>query len=356
MKTLRTGYSTGTCAAGAAKAAAMILAGNSGPEFLDIALPDGESATLKIAESTRGQENESATATVLKYSGDDPDVTDGLKVTAMVQPNPGRGIVFIAGAGVGTVTKPGLSIPPGEPAINPVPRQMITEAVREITDDGLKITISIENGEAIAEKTFNPRLGILGGLSVLGTSGRVVPYSCSAVRQTFKCTLDVAVANGVRAPVFVPGNIGKKAARKHFSLSEEQVIEVGNEWGYMLNELGRKKVDALFVIGHPGKLAKLITGHWDTHSKRSPSAVPLVGDYISKISGTGPAHTPTVEGLFASLSAKENRVLACELSKDICAAIKQKLKGRFPVAVLLINMKGAILGGWGDISHWEKNV
>ncbi len=356
MKTLRTGYSTGTCAAGAAKAAAMILAGNSGTEFLDIALPDGGSATLKIIESTRGEENESATATVLKYSGDDPDVTDGLKVTARVQPSPGRGIVFLAGAGVGTVTKPGLSIPPGEPAINPVPRQMITEAVREITDNGLKITISIENGELIAEKTFNPRLGILGGLSVLGTSGRVVPYSCSAVRQTFKCALDVAVAGGVRAPVFVPGNIGKKAARRHFSLSEEQVIEVGNEWGYMLNELGRKKVDALFVIGHPGKLAKLIAGHWDTHSKRSPTAVSLVGDYISRISGTDPAQTPTVEGLITSLSAKENWVLACELAKDIRAAINQKIKDKFPIAVLLINMKGEILGDWGDISHWEKNA
>lgn len=356
MKKLLSGYSTGTCAAGAAKAAAMVLAGKKCPECIDIALPDGERATLNIIEFTGSEANESATATVLKYAGDDPDVTDGLKVTARVQSSPGREIVFSAGAGVGTVTKPGLSISPGEPAINPVPRQMITAAIREITDDGLKITISIENGEAIAEKTFNPRLGIIGGLSVLGTSGRVVPYSCSAVRQTFKCTLDVAVAGGVRAPVFVPGNIGKKAAHGHFLLSEAQVIEVGNEWGYMINELSKKEIDHLLVIGHPGKLAKLIGGHWDTHSKRSPMAVSLVGGYISKITGSDAAQSPTVEGLFASLSTKDSKVLACELSKDIRAAIMQKLKGNLPVTVLLINMKGVILGQWGDLSHWEKNA
>jgi len=356
VKMLLSGYSTGTCAAAAAKAAAMILAGNKCPGALDIVLPDGESVTLKISESAVSDDNETALATVVKYAGDDPDVTDGLKVTARVQPLPGKEIVFLAGAGVGTVTKPGLAIAPGEPAINPVPRQMIAAAVREITDDGLEITISIEDGEAIAEKTFNPRLGIVGGLSVLGTSGRVVPYSCSAVRETFKCTLDVSLASGVRAPVFVPGNIGRKAARKLFALSEEQVIEVGNEWGYMTDELSKKDVDSLLVAGHPGKLVKLIGGYWDTHSKRSPSAVSLVSDYVSKTSATGVAQTPTVEGLFTTLSAKESLGLARELSKDICAVIKQRLQGKLPLAVLLINMKGEVLGKWGDFSPWEKNA
>jgi cobalt-precorrin-5B (C1)-methyltransferase len=356
VKTLRGGYSTGTCAAAAAKAAAMMLSGNNCPAALGIVLPDGERVTLNIAASTVRKESETATASVVKFSGDDPDVTDGLKVTARVQALPGKEIMFVAGEGVGTVTKPGLSIPPGEPAINPVPRQMITEAVREITNDGLEITISIENGEAIAEKTFNSRLGIVGGLSVLGTSGRVVPYSCSAVRETFKCVLDVAVAGGVSAPVFVPGNIGRKAARGQFSLSEAQVIEVGNEWGYMIDELGKNAVDGLLVVGHPGKLAKLIGGHWDTHSKRSPSAVALVSDYISKISGTGAAQTPTVEGLFAALSAKESRTLGGELSRDIGRVIEGRLNDKLRVAVLLINMKCELLGEGGDFSHWEKRV
>lgn len=356
MKTLRGGYSTGTCAAAAAKAAAMMLSGNGCPAALDIVLPDGECVTLKIAESTVRKESETATAGVVKFAGDDPDVTDGLKVTARVRVLPGKEIMFVAGEGVGTVTKPGLSIPPGEPAINPVPRQMIAEAVREITTCGLEITLSIENGEAIAEKTFNPRLGIVGGLSVLGTSGRVVPYSCSAVRKTFKCMLDVAVASGVRAPVFVPGNIGRKAARGQFSLSEAQVMEVGNEWGYMIDELGKNTVEGLLVVGHPGKLAKLIAGHWDTHSKRSPSAVSLVSDYIIKISGTGPAQTPTVEGLFAALTPKESRALGGELSRDIGSVIEGRLNNKLRAAVLLINMKGKPLGEWGDFSQWEKRV
>ncbi len=356
MKALLTGYSTGTCAAAAAKAAVMILAGNKRPEAVDITLPDGERVTLKIKESTVNDESNSATATAVKYAGDDPDVTDGLKVTAWVEPLPGKEIFFFAGEGVGMVTKPGLSVPPGEPAINPVPRKMIIEAVREITDDGFKITVSIENGEAIAKKTFNPRLGIVGGLSVLGTSGRVVPYSCSAVRETFKCTLDVAIASGVREPVFVPGNIGRKAARKQFLLSGEQLIEVGNEWGYMTDELAKRDVDSLLVIGHPGKLAKLIAGHWDTHSKRSPSAVLALSDYVSKMSGACAAQAHTVEGLFATLSQEESRTIARVLSKDISAAIEQRLKGELRPAVVLINMQGEILGEWGEFSHWERRA
>jgi cobalt-precorrin-5B (C1)-methyltransferase len=354
MKTLLTGYSTGTCAAAAAKAAAVILVENKRPETVVITLPDSTEVVFKITESIFNENENCASAAVVKYAGEDPDVTNGLKVHASVEYDPGNGIHFFAGDGVGTVTKPGLSVPPGEPAINPVPRKMITDAVRGVTDAGMRITISIENGESIARKTFNPRLGIVGGLSVLGTSGRVVPYSCSAVRESFKCTLDVALANGVRNPVFVPGNIGRKAALEHFLLTEEQLIEVGNEWGYMTDEMAKRDVDRLLVMGHPGKLAKLITGHWDTHSKRSPSAIPVVCDYLSKTNGTAETQSPTVEGLFAELSTKERHTLANMLSENISVAIEQRLCGRLRPSVVLINMQGVILGRWGNLSHWRR--
>ena len=144
---------------------------------------------------------------------------------------------FVAGEGVGTVTKPGLQVPPGEPAINPVPRQMILAAIRDVTARGVRVEISLPGGREIAAKTFNPRLGIEGGLSILGTTGIVRPYCTRALQDALKCTLDVAAACGVTAPVLVPGNIGASAARRHFSLREEQVIEAGNEWGFVLDLL-----------------------------------------------------------------------------------------------------------------------
>ena len=137
---------------------------------------------------------------------------------------------------MGTVTKPGLAIPPGEPAINPVPRRMIREAVREVTPRGVRVTISIPGGGELARKTFNPRIGIVGGLSILGTTGIVRPFSCSALRESLRCALNVAAAAGIRAPVLVPGHIGERAARAHFRVADEQVVEVGNEWGFVLDE------------------------------------------------------------------------------------------------------------------------
>ena len=140
-----------------------------------------------------------------------------------------------AGDGVGIVTKPGLSVPRGGPAINPVPRHMIREAVREVTDRGVRVIISVPGGREIAEKTFNPRLGVIGGISILGTTGIVRPFSSAALRDALKCSLDVAAANGVAAAVLVPGHIGERADRRHFHLAAEQVVEVSNEWGFMLD-------------------------------------------------------------------------------------------------------------------------
>ncbi len=351
MSTQRTGFTTGTCAAAAAKAASLILTGCKAPERVDVGLPDGTRVNLAIVEASG--DKTSAEAAVKKDAGDDPDVTDGSLIVASVTWGRGKDITFWAGEGVGTVTKPGLALPPGEPAINPVPRSMIISAVREVTERGVCVTISIPGGRKLAEKTFNPRLGVLGGLSILGTSGIVRPFSGTALRDSLRCALSVAVACGVRNPVFVPGRIGERAAEKLFRFSSEQLVEVSNEWGFMLDEAAEKDFECLLVLGHPGKLAKLPAGHWDTHSSRSPSAVPHVAALGHRVLRKVVPHTATVEGLFNDLPADERDRLAHALALDIQNAVSSRVKDRFPIAVVLVNLSGALLGAEGDVSPWN---
>jgi cobalt-precorrin-5B (C1)-methyltransferase len=349
----RTGFTTGTCAAAAAKAAAILLQSGEKPDSVEIALANGSRVRLPIAEySSTGQ---SARAAVKKDAGDDPDVTDGSLVNVEISWIDSSGIQLVAGEGVGTVTKPGLAIPPGEPAINPVPRRMIAEAVREITDRGVQVTVSIPGGRELAEKTFNPRLGIEGGLSILGTSGIVRPFSSDALRDTLVVSLKVADACGIQYPVFVPGRIGEKAARRHFSLTAEQLVEVSNEWGFVLDETAKYRFNALLVLGHPGKLAKLAQDEWDTHSSKSNSAVPAMLELVEKVVGKRPADARTVEAIFGDLEVHEKLLLANAAAARIEAAVYQRVKKRFLVSVVLVDLRGEILGTHGDLSLWKKN-
>ncbi len=243
---LRTGITTGTCAAAAARAAATVLAGLAPPAEVPVELPDGRTIVVPVLRSgvslpvppgrlhplvpdgtpiaelsgppaaprpplPPGDGEISApaaTAAVRKDAGDDPDVTGGLEIVATVSWNDGSEVTFSAGEGVGTVTKPGLQVPPGQPAINPVPRRMIVAAVRQVTPRGLHVEIAIPGGGEIAARTFNPRLGIARGLSILGTTGIVRPYCTRALHDALRCALDVAAACGKTAPVLVPGAIG----------------------------------------------------------------------------------------------------------------------------------------------------
>ncbi len=400
MSSGRTGFTTGTCAAAAAKAATMLLCNMPGPCEVEVGLPDGTRVMLPV-EKAAGDAG-SAEASVRKDAGDDPDVTDGCLVTARVEWDPDGDVSLLAGEGVGTVTKPGLSVPPGEPAINPVPRRMIREAVREVTGRGLRITVSVQGGKELAKKTFNPRLGVEGGLSILGTSGIVRPFSTPALRDALKCALSVAVACSVRCPVFVPGRIGEKAARNLFQLSSEQLIEVSNEWGFLLDEAagvasnaavhrdGRNgpelrwgspgggdrlrrhlhgehhaeagkpgeplPFDRLMVLGHPGKLAKLPAGWWDTHSSRSGSAVPAVLDLATEVFGRNLSESPTVEGIFNDLPPTDRRLLADALAARVHGAVSGRIRDRFEVSVVLVNMRGVLLGMDGDVTAWQRKT
>lgn len=346
------GFTTGACAAAAAKAALLALVDRPCLPTVDIRLPDGDGLCISVLYARK--RGDTAEAAVIKHAGDDPDVTDGAQVVASVSWTQGDGIEFRAGDGIGMVTKKGLSIAPGEPAINPVPRRMISEALREVAPRGIRVVLSIPGGRDLAARTFNPRLGIEGGLSILGTSGRVRPFSCPALRTSLVCCLDVAAAGGTRAPVLVPGRIGARAARLNFQLSEDQVVEIGNEWGFMIDETAGRGFEGVMVLGHPGKLAKLVERNWDTHSSRSRSAVPLVSQMAEVLTGRRVAPAPTVEGVFLSLSAKERRHLGDRLAELIRAALRERAGGRLAVAVVLVDMKGEILGWEGDSPLWKR--
>lgn len=351
MKTLREGYTTGSCAAAAAKAAALLLCGGKSVDGVDIPLPDRKRLSIPIVDVR--MDGAAAVATVRKDAGDDPDVTDKALISAHVSMRDDHAVRFVAGKGVGIVTKPGLAIPPGEPAINPVPRRMIVEAIHEVADCGIDVAVSVENGELLAAKTFNPRLGIEGGISILGTTGIVRPFSLAAIRETVRCSLSVAAAAGVKRPILVPGHIGERAARANFNTLPEQIIEVGNEWGLAMDEALKYPFEALMTLGHPGKLAKLIDGGWDTHSSRSASALPTVERFYRELFGVPAEKSPTVEGIFVALDDPGRLLLAGRIAGALKTTVEARTEGRFIVAVVIIDLAGRILGRAGETQIWN---
>ncbi len=346
---MKTGYTTGTCAAAAAKAAALMLFEGHTPAQVAVTFPDGTRDLLPVLWVRRTAHG--AEAAVVKDAGDDPDVTHGATVIAAVATTGKKGVVFAAGEGIGLVTKPGLQIPPGEPAINPVPRRMIRDAVREVAAKGVCITLSIPGGRELAARTFNPKLGVKDGLSILGTTGRVRPFSVPALRDALACALDVALACGVHCPVLVPGNIGERAARRHFRLTPEQVIHAGNEWGFMLDRVAERKVEPVLIVGHPGKLGKLPAGHWDTHSSRSPMALEFVVGLAEKLNLAIPPDGRTVEGVFQYLADDGRRRLGNALAAEARRSVARRIT--LSIAVVLVNMSGDLLGADGDLSPWQ---
>ena len=265
---LRRGWTTGACATAAAKAAFAGLLGQGFPDPVEIPLPGGRRAAFALAEC--GMAGEGALAAVVKDAGDDPDVTHGALIRVTVTRGAaGSGVVFRAGAGVGMVTRPGLPIPPGEPAINPVPRAMIRAALAELAEGAdVVVTISVEDGARLAERTLNGRLGIVGGLSILGTTGVVVPYSCAAWIDSIHRGIDVARAMGIGHVAGSTGRVSEAAVQALHNLPEVALIEMGDFAGGMLKYLARHPVARVTVAGGVAKMAKLAQGRLDLHSKR----------------------------------------------------------------------------------------
>ncbi|WP_448954311.1 cobalt-precorrin-5B (C(1))-methyltransferase [Labrys neptuniae] len=288
---LRYGWTTGACAAAAAKAAYAALLGGDFPDPVEITLPRGERPAFALARHERGED--SAFASIVKDAGDDPDVTHGALVTAIVRFGaPGSGVTFKAGEGVGTVTRPGLPLPVGEPAINPGPRGMIAQAIAEIAAHhgvagDVEVTVSIADGEAIARKTLNGRLGIVGGLSVLGTTGIVVPFSCSAWIHSIHRGIDVARGAGLGHIAGATGAVSEAAVAKLYDLPEIALIDMGDFVGGMLKYLRLHPVARVTVAGGFAKITKLGQGLIDLHSRAGPVDLTWLAERVEELGGAG---------------------------------------------------------------------
>ncbi|MCD8146520.1 MAG: cobalt-precorrin-5B (C(1))-methyltransferase CbiD [Clostridiales bacterium] len=267
---LRCGYTTGTCAAAAARGAVELLLTGVAPDLLRVETPSGLTVEVEVEEAQLLEG--CARCAVRKDAGDDPDITDGVLVWAAVERTEAPGVTVDGGEGVGRVTRPGLDQPPGAAAINSVPRQMITEqleaALRDAGGDcGLRTVISIPQGRELAQKTFNPRLGIEGGLSVLGTSGIVRPMSEAALMASIHTELDMRRAEGILDLLVSPGNYGADFARSVLGLNLAHSVQCSNYIGDTLDYAAAKGFRSFLLVGHLGKLVKCAAGVMNTHSR-----------------------------------------------------------------------------------------
>ncbi len=349
---LRRGWTTGACATAATKAALTALITGEFPDPVGIILPKGDVPYFQLAYEGLGEGY--AMAGIVKDGGDDPDVTHGATIISTVFPAPpGTGIVFQAGEGVGTVTRPGLTIPPGEAAINPVPRRLMSEVCEEICAQyglpaDLVITISVPGGEEIAQKTWNPRLGILGGISILGTTGVVHPFSCSAWIHSIHRGIDVARAEGQKHVLGATGSTSEDAAQAIYNLPDYAILDMGDFAGGVLKYLRNHPIDKLTIAGGFAKLSKLAQGALDLHSSRSQ----VDKNFLWEVAKQAGAPDTLKEPILSANTALEVLELTQRLNLDLAPLIAEKaketaletLKGA-PVAVEIIitDRKGHIL-------------
>ncbi|GAB7140420.1 cobalt-precorrin-5B (C(1))-methyltransferase CbiD [Deferribacterales bacterium RsTz2092] len=325
----RTGWTTGTTATAATVATVLDMLTGETPDVVSVELPAGE--VLEIPIIVR-----SGKIGALKDAGGDVDATDGVFIYANISKLEDEKFIIEGGDGVGRVTKRGLSVPVGQAAINPAPRKMIEYNVRKFyPTGGLKVVISAENGAEIAKKTFNERLGIVGGISILGTTGFVEYKSERALIDSIKREIDVVCAEGAEYVWLVPGHIGENALKKVLSdkLNKTFIVQMSNFAGESLTYMREKGYKSIGLAGHAGKLAKLAMGYPDTHSARSPQA----NEYVQKLFGLE-RHINTIEEVSTPEYANQFQLLACE----IATRVRQDY-GFTGVNVRLFNMEALLL-------------
>jgi cobalt-precorrin-5B (C1)-methyltransferase len=312
---LRRGWTTGACATAAAKAAYTALLTGDFPDPVEIILPRGQNTAFVLARERL--DGGAAMAGIVKDAGDDPDVTHLALIIATVRAAPsGVGVIFKAGDGVGTVTKPGLPLGVGEPAINPVPRSMMRGVIEDLANahgvaGDVEIEISVPDGGALAEKTWNPRLGIIGGLSILGTTGIVVPYSCAAWIASIHRGIDVARATNTGHVGAATGSTSEAAVRRRHGLAAEDMLDMGDFAGGMLKYLKGHPVPKLTIGGGFAKLTKLAQGHLDLHSGRSQVDM----DWLAENAAALGAGNEMVEAVRGANTAME--VLGLAIAKNL---------------------------------------
>ncbi|WP_108384973.1 cobalt-precorrin-5B (C(1))-methyltransferase [Yoonia sediminilitoris] len=340
---LRRGWTTGACATAATKAALIRLWGGTFPKDVQITLPKGETPTFPLAQAEAGEGW--AAAGITKDAGDDPDVTHGALIVARVSAS-GSGVQFAAGEGVGIVTKPGLPIGVGEPAINPVPRQMMTDVVDMLAQQydkppNVLIEISVPGGAELAMKTWNPRLGIKGGLSILGTTGVVRPFSCAAWIASIHRGIDVARADGLSHVAGCTGATSEKTVQALHGLPDHAMLDMGDFAGGLLKYLRQHPVGRLTIGGGIGKMSKLAQGAADLHSGRSQVDFEMLAEW---------AGDTAIRDANTALEAYEiaGEPLATTVAERARGQVQKMLQGaEITVDTVVIDRAGRIIGRSG---------
>lgn len=350
---LRRGWTTGACAAAATKAAYLALLTGTFPDPVSITLPRGQTPAFALAFEELGVN--CATAGILKDAGDDPDVTHGALICVRVSFLPeGAGVHFEAGPGVGTITRPGLPLPPGEPAINPVPRKMMEAVVQEVAQacghsGAVCLHIFVPGGEELARKTWNPRLGIVGGISILGTTGVVIPYSCAAWIHSIQRGIDVARANGFSHVAGCTGSTSEQAVQAHHQLPEEAMLDMGDFVGGMLKYLRKHPVPRLTIGGGFGKLCKLAQGHLDLHSGRSQVDLTWLARQLELLQAPEALHQKVLESNTAQEVLQHTQEFQIPLAAHIARLARDQARAvlkRAPVSVevMVFDRPGQLVG------------
>lgn len=352
---LRRGWTTGACAAAAAKAAYTALLTGQFPDPVGILLPKGDRPSFALARQSLA--DGVATAGIIKDAGDDPDVTHGALILSHVRLlPPGAGVVFRAGPGVGTVTKPGLPIAVGEPAINPAPRQIMRTAIAEVAaasgaGGDVEITVEVPAGAELARHTWNPRLGILGGISILGTTGVVHPYSCSAWIASIHRGIDVCRANGVEHAAACTGSTSEATVQRLYGLPGHALIDMGDFAGGTLKYLRRHPIPRLTIAGGFGKLSKLAAGAMDLHSGRSEVDRDQLAEALLSL-GAGPslataARNANTAGEILGLAQASGFALGDAIAAGAREQALAMLEGDVAVEVIVVDRGGEVVGRAG---------
>lgn len=365
---LRSGYTTGVCAAAAAKAAALMLLGRQPLEQIKLITPNGVEVELAVHDPR--WDGQSASCAVQKDSGDDPDVTNGLLIYAYVQ-KAGHGAIAVdGGKGVGRVTKPGLACAIGEAAINPVPRRMIAaevEAVSRAYDwtDGLDVIIAVPEGEEIARKTFNPRLGIVGGISILGTTGIVEPMSEKAWTDSLYLEMKQHYELGNRNLLICPGNYGLRFMEENLGLDMVKAIKCSNFIGEALDYARDLNFESLLLIGHAGKLVKLGAGVMNTHSKYADARMEVLAVHAAL---NGASRTIVAAIMDCNTTEEAAAVLAQhhldkpvfrDIMNKIDDYVQKRVDGRLQTAVIMFSNEFGMMGKTSradELMNWHRQT
>jgi cobalt-precorrin-5B (C1)-methyltransferase len=351
---LRRGWTTGACATAATKAAFIALLTGEFPDPVEIVLPKGERPSFALARHTLGEDW--ASAGIIKDAGDDPDVTHLALIISTVRPRPGGGVQFKAGDGVGTVTKAGLPIEVGEPAINPVPRRMMAAVIEEVAveygaEPDVEIEISVPSGAELAKQTWNPRLGIIGGISILGTTGIVHPFSCSAWIASIHRGIDVIRAAGLEHAAACTGSTTESAVQQRYGLPEFAFIDMGDFAGAVLKYLRQHPIKRLTLAGGFGKFCKLADGFLDLHSGRSQVNLETLARWAGERGASELTRRMIIEANTASealaMAQQQNVPLAQLVAAKAQQVALEEVNGKVAIEVLVYDRDGTMVAGTG---------